>query len=430
MPARPLADAAPNRDGYVRLAAEVEAALRRDVLSAWFPRAVDEEHGGFHSTFGRDWKPGSSQGKFSVFQGRMTWLAAQVARRRPDLRAEFLKYARHGMSYLSAALWDEEHGGFYWGLDDEGRLSPYYGEGKYLYGISFCIYGAAAVAQAANDEKALALAQRGFRWADEHAHDTQHGGYLESLTRDGTPLHAGPAGARVAAAKVSYFPIGFKSLNTHLHLLESFTQLYEVWRDETLRRRVEELLAILRDRTFVEPGTMNSHFTRDWRAVPDHVSYGHDVEAAWLLVEAANVLGLSPDPRTERVARLLVDHVLAYGWDDTRGGIFCHGTTFGGPDNRQKEWWIQMEGLNALLVMHETYGRTTDVYFNALQRQWRFIKEHQIDSEFHGLFDAVAPDGTPVSAGKGRIWKEAHHEGRAFMNVSDRLRTLVDEGRG
>jgi mannobiose 2-epimerase len=210
-------------------------------------------------------------------------------------------------------------------------------------------------------------------------------------------------------------------------LLESFTQLYHVWRDGTLRLRLKELFEILRDRAFVEPGALNPYFTSDWRTLPDHDSYGHDVEAAHLLLEAAHVLGLPHDVKTERAARLLVDHALAYGWDDTVGGFFRHGTTFGRPEDREKEWWIQMEGLNALILMHETHGRTTDVYFKAFQWQWQFIQEHQIDPEFRGLFDTVGPDGAPTIPGKGHIWKEAYHDGRAFLNVSERLRHLAEE---
>src|SRR5438477_5708350 len=117
----------PTRDTYQKLAAEVEATLRRDVLDVWFPRAVDNENGGFHPDFTRDWAPGAkSGGKFSVFQGRMTWISAQVAMRRPDLKDKFLPFAQHGLRYLNDTLWDKQYGGFYWGLDDHGNVSPYY----------------------------------------------------------------------------------------------------------------------------------------------------------------------------------------------------------------------------------------------------------------------------------------------------------------
>ena len=147
---------------------------------------VDNENGGFHPDFGRDWKPGErSGGKFSVFQGRMTWIAAEVAMRRPELKEKFLPITRHGVEYLSNTLWDKQYGGFYWGLDDKGQISPFYTDGKHLYGISFGLYGAAAAYQATKDPKALELAQKTFRWIDQHGHDAKNGGYFEWLTREG-----------------------------------------------------------------------------------------------------------------------------------------------------------------------------------------------------------------------------------------------------
>ena len=132
---------------------------------------MDNENGGFRSDFGRDWKPGPrSEGKFSVFQGRMTWIASQVAMRRPEMKDRFLPIAQHGLDYLNNTLWDKQYGGFYWGLDDKAQISPFYTDGKHLYGISFGIYGAAAAYGASKDPKALELAQKAFRWVDEHAH--------------------------------------------------------------------------------------------------------------------------------------------------------------------------------------------------------------------------------------------------------------------
>ena len=160
-------------------------------------------------------------------------------------------------------------------------------------------------------------------------------------------------------------------MNTHIHLLESFTELYQSWKDETLRQRIEELLTIIRDRISAAPGAMSLYFTNEWVALPGHDSYGHDVEAAYLMLEAEEVLGRGKQPATERMARLLVDHALAYGWDQSLGGFFREGTTHGPPEDRRKEWWAQAEGLNALLLMHEKYGQSTDTYFRAFRRQWR-----------------------------------------------------------
>src|SRR5215469_3648470 len=253
----------PTRASYLNLAEQTESALRQDVLDVWFPRTVDNDNGGFRSDFARDWQPTRSEGKFSVFQGRMTWISAQVAMRRADLKDRFLPIAEHGVDYLNNVLWDQQYGGFYWGLQDNGQISSFYTDGKELYGIGFGIYGAAAAYEATHDPKALELAQKAFRWTDEHAHDAKNGGYFEWLTREGKVVPGDGDIGKVSHTWVG--PIGYKSMNTHIHLLESFSQLYEVWKDDTLRKRVEELLAIVRDKISVEPGAMNLYFTNDWR---------------------------------------------------------------------------------------------------------------------------------------------------------------------
>jgi mannobiose 2-epimerase len=416
------AEAAPGPETYRALAAEVDAMLERHVLGVWFPHSVDTERGGFHARFTPDWERAPSGGRFSVFQGRMTWVAAQVAMRRPALRERYLAWARHGVAFLGDVLWDAEHGGFFWGVGDDGSVSPRFGDGKHLYGISFCIYGAAAAHQASGDPGALELARRAFRWVDEHAHDALHGGYHEALRRDGTPLDRQSATA--ADRRSSPFPIGYKSMNTHIHLLEAFTQLYLVWPDPLLRARLVELLELVRDRVAVEPGVLHLYFTPDWRPVPDHDSYGHDVETAYLLLEAAHALGLHEDQATGRMARLLVDHALEHGWDERLGGFVREGTTFHAEDPR-KEWWVEFEGLNALLLMHELHGAETDRYFRAFVRQWRYLQHHQIDSEGRGVYTMVGADGAPVEASKAHDWKAAYHDGRALLNVAERLRALA-----
>jgi len=108
----------PSAEEYTSLADEVESHLMRDVARAWFPRCVDEQNGGFHANFSRDWTKQPGSGKFIVFQARQTWISSQLAMHRPGLRAEFLRYARHGLKYLNEVMWDSEFGGFYWGLDN------------------------------------------------------------------------------------------------------------------------------------------------------------------------------------------------------------------------------------------------------------------------------------------------------------------------
>jgi mannobiose 2-epimerase len=409
---------------YQNLAAEMEHTLRRDVLGVWFPRSIDKDAGGFYSNFTPDWQPTTSEGKFSVFQGRMTWVAAQVTMQRSELKRDFQPIVFHGLRYLTDVLWDKTYGGFFWGLDDKNTTSSRFTDGKHLYGISFGMYGATAAYQATKDPQALELAKKAFRWIDQHAHDSTNGGYHEWLTRD-CKIVESKGGPKFEGVPVADFPLGYKSMNTHIHLLESFTQLYEVWPDELLRSRLKELLEIVRDKICVEPGVMNLYFTRAWQPIPDHDSYGHDVETAYLLLETESVLRNSSKATTEKMAKLLVDHALAYGWDETYGGFYREGTTSGAAEDKRKEWWVQFEGLNALLLMHEKYGRQTNAYLSAFNKQWEFIRDHQIDKEYGGIFDTVERDGSVSDNTKSRIWKECYHETRALLNTIARLQHLA-----
>ena len=155
--------------------------------------------------FSRDWKAGPSQGKFSVFQGRMTWISSQLVVRRPEAKDRFLPIAQHGLAFLNDVLWDKKEGGFFWGVDDKGAISPFYTDSKEMYGESFGLYGAAAAYAATRDPKALALAQKEFRWMEEHAHDSKNGGYFEVVTREGKPIQTDATARRHANSPVVAF---------------------------------------------------------------------------------------------------------------------------------------------------------------------------------------------------------------------------------
>jgi len=131
--AKPVTYVAPTKENYLKFAAEAEQMFREDILGKWFPACVDNVNGGFNANFDRQWKPGKSEGKFSVFQGRMTWVAAQVVMRRPDLKEQYMPIVQHGVEYLNNVLWDKQYGGFYWGVSDDGKISPAFTDGKHLY---------------------------------------------------------------------------------------------------------------------------------------------------------------------------------------------------------------------------------------------------------------------------------------------------------
>jgi mannobiose 2-epimerase len=420
----------PNAATYRRLAEEIDKHWRQDLLPQWFPRCVDKQYGGFFPHFREDWSKGDQNDKTLVFQSRMTWVAAQVAMRYPESSEEYLAYTRHGLDFLARVMWDREHGGLFWALDETGKLGDRQGTEKHVYGLAFAIYGTTAAYEATKEERALELAKQTFAWLERHAHDSVNGGYYEALTREGQPiLSPAPSAPSAASARGSDrigTRYGFKSMNSHIHLLEALTALYHVWPDPLVERRLREVFGLVRDKIAVEPGCLNLYFTPDWRPVPDHDSFGHDVETAYLLLEAAEVLKQPDDARTLAVARSLVDHALDWGWDDKQGGFFDRGAAFQPAWAREKIWWTQAEGLNALLLMHERFGRQTPRYFEAFLRQWDFIATAQVDRRHGGWHGSVSAEGVAAPGqAKATVWKAAYHDGRALMNTAERLRRLA-----
>jgi mannobiose 2-epimerase len=410
-------DLAPLRD-------QVDQRVREELTRDWYPRAVDHQRGGFHQTFARDWSSQPDHDTFLVYQARLTWTAAAFARYSPAHRDEYVGYARHGVAFLDRVMRDQEFGGFHWILDAKGGLNTSLGDEKHAYGISFVIYAASEVRQVTGDELALKVARDAFDWLDQHAHDAKHGGYFEAMRRDGTPILTWDEGVPIARRtdRVGIY-YGFKTMNVHIHLLEAVAALSRVDARPVVKERLRELLTIVRDKIAVEPGALNLYLTRDWRAIPAHDSFGHDVETAYLLVEAAEALGIPDDARTWEVARRLIDHALDWGWDDEHGGFYDKGESFGAPAwDRKKVWWTEAEGLNALLVMHHKFGTRTDRYSKAFRKQWDFIEKHMIDPVHGGWFAETARDGTLIGDGaKANPWKANYHTSRALMNVSTLL---------
>jgi mannobiose 2-epimerase len=215
-------------------------------------------------------------------------------------------------------------------------------------------------------------------------------------------------------------------MNTHIHLLEAYTLLYQIWPEAELRRRLEHILHIVRDRISVAPGALNLYFTADWRPVPAHDSFGHDVEAAYLLTEASSVLGRPEDPVTWGIAKQLVDHALVWGWDETYGGFYNKGETFYQAHDTRKFGWVQAEGLNALLLMHDRFVDENGSYFTAFTKQWGFISNFQIHRSHGGWHTVLSREGRAIATGHGHDETGSiYHYVRASVNASRKLRHLA-----
>ena len=409
----------PTKETLLRIAAETEVNLQKEILEKFFPATLDAQRGGFYEDYSLDWTRAAGSNKSIVYQSRLTWTSAEAARRFPAQAGLYLAMTRQGAACLADKLWSKTGGGFYWQVGANGR--PVSGA-KQMYGHAFGIYALAASYQASKDPATLDLAKRAFQWLEEHSHDKVNKGYFENIGADGKPVTRGGASAVGAGA-------GQKSMNTSIHILEALTGLYEVWPDPLLKMRLQEMLEICRDKLYSEPGYLAQFFSADWQPTRSPDSFGHDVEAGFLMVEAAEALGRD-DPRAWTAARRLVDHALQYGWDNQLGGLYdtgamnTEGVVTGGL-RTEKIWWVQAEHLNALLLLHEHLGKETAKYWDAFIKEWDWISRYQIDHTHGGWWPVVQADGTPASRVKADLWTESYHQGRAMLNVSARLRKLA-----
>ena len=418
----------------LRLAADVERALVDELLEVWYPRVVDEEYGGYLTDFTYDWRMQGAQNKFIVSQARHVWTTARASQRYPKNEV-YSKATRHGARYLIDRMWDAEFGGFHELLSRDGEVRPDASGSipKRAYGNAFGIYALAGYYAATGDAEGLEAAKRAFRWLDQHSHDPVHGGYFQFMERDGTPIPEG----------VGNVPP--KDQNSSIHLLEAFAELYRVWPDSVLGERLEEMLHIIRDTIVTDAGYMNLFFTRDWQPVLfrdstkavreanyeiDHVSFGHDVETAFLMLEASDALGLSVEEQTLPIGKKMVDHALDTGFDVRLGGLYDRGYYMPDEDTLTvilptKNWWAQAEALNSLLMMAEYFPEDERDYAKLFRLQWSYVDRYLIDHE-HGGWYAGGLDVEPQqkSMAKAQQWKAAYHDGRALMRVLDMLKAV------
>jgi cellobiose epimerase len=417
-----------------QIAASMERSLEQELLDIWYPQSMDTVYGGFLSTFTYDFKPTGSQPKMIVTQARHTWVNAKAALRYPG-KLYFRKGAAIGFHFLADNMWDKQYGGFYTLVTRNGEIPPGSVASKDAYGNAFGIYALSAFYQLTGDTAALALVKKSFYWLENHSHDPLHKGYFQHLERNGKPIQ------RTANTPV-FAETGYKDQNSSIHLLEALTSLYEIWKDDLVRERLQEMLLLIRDRIITPRGNLTLFFQPDWTPISlqdsgrayilkhhnlDYVSFGHNVETAYLMLEASHALGLINDTTTLIIGKRMVDDALKNGWDSQLGGFYDEGFYFKGDSaitilKESKNWWAQAEGMNSLLLMADYFPNDPHHYFEKFKMLWKYTQTYLIDHEFGDWYDEGL-DKSPErrTALKGQIWKATYHNYRALSNCVDRL---------
>lgn len=393
-------------------ARRVREHLFGQLLPFWCGPALDREQGGWMAWLANDLTPDRSQPKGLIVNARILWAFSAVHRAKPD--ALYREMAERAFDVVMNRFWDDRHGGAFWRLDGEGRVLD---DSKKTYGQAFYVYALAEYDRAFGSPAARARAIELFELIERHARDAQFGGYFEVRRRDWS--EAGPE-ARLSEKDLNEK----KSMNNHLHVLEAYTNLHRVWADPRVAERLRELVALFAER-IVDPRTHHLHhfFDEQWRVRSDSYTFGHDIEASWLLVEAADELS---DPalqqRVRPLALRLAATALAEGID-ADGALRYEGRS-GRIIDAGKECWPQAEAVVGFLNAFELSGDPR--YFVAARRAWDFI-EHRLADRIHGeWFWRIKPDGKPdATLAKVSEWKGPYHGMRACLEALRRLEAIT-----
>ncbi|WP_207765836.1 AGE family epimerase/isomerase [Pleomorphomonas carboxyditropha] len=389
---------------------EIRRELTENILPFWQGRMRDP-NGGFFGAANCDGIVDKTAPRASVVNARILWTFATATR---VLGASYRATADWAFDDLRTRFVDGEHGGLYWLIDADGRPLS---DRKQIYAQAFAIYAFSEYARATGNRDSLRLAIELFHLIEKHAADRGRGGYIEALGRAWGPLDD----MRLSDKDLN----SPKSMNTHLHVMEAYTNLLRVWRDPALVARQADLIAVTLDR-IVDAGHFRLFFDMDWRPLGDHVSYGHDIEGSWLLVEAAEVLGdAALIARAREAAILMAERTLAEG-RDRDGSLHYEAHGDGRLIDADKHWWPQAE---ALVGFRNAFEMTGDAAFRDAARDvWAFIRDKLTDRA-HGEWHAkLKPDGRPYTAAEdpdaclAGPWKCPYHNGRACFEMLERLK--------
>jgi cellobiose epimerase len=387
-------------------AREYKTQLIEKIMPYWYGTGLDKEHGGYLLSDDGTKKASPAREKQLVTQSRMIW-GFSLAHRKGLSMADrnYLEAARSGYRFLLDHFLDRDNGGYYWTTDLQGKPLN---QRKIVYGESFVIYGLVEYYRASGDKTALNHAMQLYRVLQRHSHDSKYGGWIEHFERDWTPmLKPGPE----AIVEVG----GMKSANTHLHLMEALTELYDVTHDRSVRKSLAEAAKI--NATYFYPkeaGKSCFHRHLDWKPATEPssagLSYGHNVEFAWLFVRAQQIL--KQEPSWDHFDAHIL-HALKYGYDHARGGLYSRGTDDQPATDTDKVWWVQSEMMAALTdgLKH----KESQAYSSALDKEVEFINKYQADPKDGIWYDTVAADGTPKNTAKAHNWKANYHDVRAIM---------------
>lgn len=386
---------------------EVQEELESNILPFWMNKMVDDENGGFYGQITGEDQLVPHANKGAILNARVLWTFSAAYRLLG--KPGYLQTATRTKRYLIDNFYDPESGGIYWELDYTGQPIQ---TKKQIYALGFALYGLSEYNRATGDKESLDYAIRLFNAIEQYSFDPKKNGYLEAFTKDWQLIDDMRLSDKDENEK--------KTMNTHLHILEPYTNLYRVWKDEGLGKQLRNLILIFTDHILDrQTHHLNLFFDEDWKSKYRILSYGHDIEASWLIHEAALCLGdeeilRKVEPLVRDIAQAADEGLLQNG-----GLIYEYH-----PDQRRADtdfhWWVQAENVVGHINLYQHFNDEPALY-TALNG-WNFIKRYLIDKrqgEWH--WSVSLNHEINRRDDKAGFWKCPYHNGRMCMEIIERF---------
>ena len=393
------------------LASHLKKELTEDILPYWSKKICKGDTGFYGRISGEEViDPEAPVG--AIMTSRILWTFSNAFRL--FRREEYKTMAMQAKSLIINNFYDVEQGGIYWSINPDGTPLD---TKKQIYAIAFCIYGLAEWNRASGDEEALELAKKLYRDIEKHSFDTCKNGYFEAFTREWGEIQDMRLSDKDANES--------KTMNTHLHVLEAYTGLYRVWKDGGLAAQLKNLIGIFLVRILGADAHLRLFFDDDWNCGYKIYSYGHDIEASWLLHEAALVLG---DEATIGKVEKEVPRIAAAAGEGftAKGGMIYEKDNATGHIDGDRHWWVQAETVVGYFNLWQLTGEPSGLE-NSIEC-WEFIRNNLIDRENGEWFWSIRQDGSVNRTDdKAGFWKCPYHNGRMCMEIIERTASMALE---
>jgi len=406
-------------DQKLALKQRIDSELHNNILPFWMNHAIDRKNGGFYGAVTNDLRVLNDVPRSVVLCARVLWSFSAAYRHYSD--PAYLDVARHAFDYLTTTFWDSQYGGVYWMVDRDGKpvndRKQFYGQGFALYGLSEYAMALRAKGDLNASDSVLQWAKDLFALVQKYAYDPQYGGYVEARSRDW--------GQQEDLRLSEKEPNVSKSMNTMLHIVEPLTNLVRAWDHPEPRQALEKALRDFLDH-IVDPQTYTTRlfFEMNWKVQGDHISFGHDIEASWLLVEAAEVLGNSELIKLTRTLAVKMAEAATHALEPD--GSLLYEADPNGFTVVEKHWWAQAEAMvgfynaSQLAPSKEQAEKFADIAF----RLWDYIDSKLIDRKHGDWFKRLSREGIPFEGNNGfksGPWDCPYHHVRACLEMIHRL---------